>query len=363
MSIEELNRIGGELKRSPLFNLSLASKELFHSNFLSWLSECNWDVFVKVMSDLAKKHFDWNKKDFEVCREDDNFDLSVRKKLDNMPVFVLENKVKSIPTEEQLKRYTEKVQSKKMDITAISFVLLSLTELNNCPTEWKQRNYNDLSNYILRYLNDIADCYHRLVVMDYCTYISNLQLLADNWNMSLLPTEDYPKLLNDLRLNDVYQKATCSFLCKELEKKLRDKDISPVHIDKFDLKDQYKSQEVFTRYDMSHGEGLFEVIIKVGDIWYEIMIQGSNYQHMIYGEEDVIKTLLNVKKEKLRFVFDGKQYPDILQSDLQGDGNKKKGYNSYSKDGYLTIYKYKKIDDVNDNDAILNAIVNEVRSF
>jgi hypothetical protein len=27
------------LKKSPLFNLSLASKELFHSNFLAWLCE------------------------------------------------------------------------------------------------------------------------------------------------------------------------------------------------------------------------------------------------------------------------------------------------------------------------------------
>ena len=94
MNIEELNRIGNELRKSPLFNLSLASKELFHSNFLSWLSVGNWNVFVKVMSDLAGKRFEWKEGDYEVCREDDNFDLSVRK--DNKPVFVLENKVKGI---------------------------------------------------------------------------------------------------------------------------------------------------------------------------------------------------------------------------------------------------------------------------
>ena len=28
-----------ELKASPIFNLSLSSKELFHSNFIAWVSE------------------------------------------------------------------------------------------------------------------------------------------------------------------------------------------------------------------------------------------------------------------------------------------------------------------------------------
>ena len=172
-------------------------------------------------------------------------------------------------------------------------------------------------------------------------------------------------MLKELRLNDVYQKATCSFLCKKLERKLSDNKIDFSHIDKFEeiFKEQYKSKKVFTRYDMSHGDGLFEVIIKVDNIWKEIMIQGSNYQHMIYGEEDTVKSLVDVDKKKPEFVFDSSQYPKILKSDLQGDGNKKKGYNSYSKDGYLTIYKYKKIDDVNGNDAILNAIVDEVKKL
>ena len=33
----ELDQIIDGLKQSPLFQLSLASKELFHSNFLAWL--------------------------------------------------------------------------------------------------------------------------------------------------------------------------------------------------------------------------------------------------------------------------------------------------------------------------------------
>ena len=28
-----------KLKKSPMFNLSLSSKELFHSNFLAWIAE------------------------------------------------------------------------------------------------------------------------------------------------------------------------------------------------------------------------------------------------------------------------------------------------------------------------------------
>lgn len=133
-----------ELQESPMFQLSLASKELFHSNFLAWIG--SWDFgnkkkrgkdhpFRQLMSALGASHaLDdsiWGDQ-WYVAREYRNFDLCV---LNRMPdefqeddgqidnsqqedsgqddgirvLLVLENKVKSIPNIEQLQEYQDKV--------------------------------------------------------------------------------------------------------------------------------------------------------------------------------------------------------------------------------------------------------------
>ena len=109
------------LEGSTMFHMSLGSKELFHSNFLHWISIINWDVFLMIMHGLADvKRFWWedsyclDKNNLEVRRESQSFDLSIyilieettgEKKQKWIPVLVLENKVKSIPYKEQLRIY------------------------------------------------------------------------------------------------------------------------------------------------------------------------------------------------------------------------------------------------------------------
>lgn len=144
------------LKKSTMFHMSLGSKELFHSNFLHWISIVNWDAFLGVMHGLAgvEKFWwesvnDFNNKMYcpincnvKVFREHRNFDLSIyilyseKEAKDNnksyivaeddnsleffqdtegkrmiqkwLPVLVLENKMKSLPYFEQLEGYTQK---------------------------------------------------------------------------------------------------------------------------------------------------------------------------------------------------------------------------------------------------------------
>ena len=118
-----------------MFQLSLASKELFHSNFLAWIGSWEGDKgpehpFRQLMNKLGASHAvepdSWGK-DWYVAREYKNFDLCV---LDSNPedfesedsddseengknqphvLLVLENKVKSIPNIEQLQQYQDKI--------------------------------------------------------------------------------------------------------------------------------------------------------------------------------------------------------------------------------------------------------------
>ena len=113
------------LKTSPMFNLSLSSKELFHSNFLYWIWKLDPNAFKSLMETLLlddpTNELDWGD-NWEVVREYNSFDLCVKhcdtsKKEDGETkivsgdvLLVIENKVKSIPYKGQLHKYVNKVK-------------------------------------------------------------------------------------------------------------------------------------------------------------------------------------------------------------------------------------------------------------
>lgn len=128
--IKENIKLSDALRNSPMFHLSLSSKELFHSNLLAWLAEDpdTRELFVEVLKlfcleeERAKELADGIRNDtYMVLREYKNFDFCICEKLENNDdesdekslvgkiVLVLENKFKSIPYEKQLKEYIEKV--------------------------------------------------------------------------------------------------------------------------------------------------------------------------------------------------------------------------------------------------------------
>ena len=124
-----------DLNNSPMFHLSLSSKELFHSNLLAWLAEDpdTRDLFVKVLNLFGLENSQAEKladgirdNEYMVLREYKNFDFCICEKLKNWKeepgeeeyvpgqvVLVLENKFKSIPYEAQLTGYEAKVEGHK----------------------------------------------------------------------------------------------------------------------------------------------------------------------------------------------------------------------------------------------------------
>lgn len=129
--MENIKEIIKDLNNSPMFHLSLSSKELFHSNLLAWLAEDSdtRDLFVGVLElfglepKQAEKLADGIRgNEYMVLREYNNFDFCICEKLKNWKedseeeyvpgrvVLVLENKFKSIPYEAQLKGYEKKVE-------------------------------------------------------------------------------------------------------------------------------------------------------------------------------------------------------------------------------------------------------------
>lgn len=134
-----------DLKTNPIFQLSLSSKELFHSNFLYWLATSQTEFFNTLLTNLGIKDFKLDLSKHLVCREYQHFDFCICEKKnkidkyswqkksestesvdeDNLSkniefsddscspgkvLLVLENKFKSIPTKKQLDEYKDKIE-------------------------------------------------------------------------------------------------------------------------------------------------------------------------------------------------------------------------------------------------------------
>ena len=89
-----------KLKQSPVFTMSLGSKELFHSNFWAFLMEHN-DYKALLFSLFPELD---SSKTIEIRREYKNRDIVI---INNEKEYVIENKIKSYPDLDQLKRYGE----------------------------------------------------------------------------------------------------------------------------------------------------------------------------------------------------------------------------------------------------------------
>jgi len=188
-----------KLEKSPLFRLSLASKELFHSNFIEWYG----DTYPNLLGEILKEWINCSEKLTvdKIEREKANIDLTIHcKKGGNKITIVIENKVKSIPTNEQLEKYSKKNP-------ADYFVLLTFIEPEeDLPDKWILIGYNKFLNQIKR---DTSDPYHSELISDYqgftCSLYEILQSLLKSNNFFL--DNDIEERLRTLRIHDIAGKA------------------------------------------------------------------------------------------------------------------------------------------------------------
>ena len=156
-----------KLKKSPMFNLSLSSKELFHSNFLAWIAEDEYtkEMFVAILelfgldnntaTDYAKgireqpPRFivkrEYNNFDFCICENIDNWEKGSKQdaeeKIPGRVLLVLENKFKSIPYKAQLEKYQKKVAKLNEDGGKNIAKSKYASSANNVPNRWNKSLY------------------------------------------------------------------------------------------------------------------------------------------------------------------------------------------------------------------------------
>ena len=382
------------LNASPMYNLSLSSKELFHSNFLAWLgsNEETKPFFVAVINNLAGIELDCYG-EWVVARENKNFDLCIKK--DNEYILVIENKVKSIPIKSQLDEYVGKIGNKNVT----KFLLLTLVdefpnkeyvdidskeEKKGC---WKIKTYNNLAEIMDENKGLVKDSYLSSLLEDYIYFIKNLCELQKNMieNFETQPIFKDVEVFRKYRLHDLYIKLQCAKFLILLKKKLEDKGIAQVQIiNRYAKIREEGKRGIYLNQNIFNSIGQIAAFIYREDgndnNVYEIVIQGNQYRHGINSNRLADKSKGKIGSQNILWnnfkdmpferdflsmskidKIEGDSKPKIIRKNKKSDVQKEAPFCGYD---YEYIYRYKEIYQKNVDkknvDDLLNIMADDI---
>lgn len=273
------------LRHSPLFHLSLASKELFHSNFLAWLAGEYPQAMAKMFARFLPRP--GASRILRAEREQKNVDL--RFEFDDGQALVIENKVKSLPREQQLAEYAARSTGET------GFLLLSLNRPAFIPigsssvtigSVWHYMSYRDLADGLPELVAE--NPYHAALLADYIGFIETLDdmqtsVAVQSDEVDFYRLEAGRKGMRRARMHDVVDKIRFSQLAERVEVALRDAGF-PVVRAKFPTGEP---AEVSVDSNMTRGVGLLDVkylLAKTNDgepIMLGVQIQGRDFRIVV----------------------------------------------------------------------------------
>lgn len=339
-----------ELKKSIMFQLSLSSKELFHSNFIAWLIENYKEAFVEIL-----KGYIPIKNIVDVKRESKHRDIVVQFENNSgeHASLVIENKVKSIPDYEQLERYTTDDSNQYyllLSLVKPSFVDNETKTIEVKGKEWIYFNYCQLATEIRdKILNIETEGYQTNAVNDYINFIDNLHNITDIVYEYVVEKEynfysQENKLIKDLeqiRLHDFYLKLVHHILESELKMSVKRKfnEISLV-----ELKNWKKAEDkqCFTGSGFTNKSGITEikyVVTKIEDVPVIVGIQLQGKQFRLFIETSkkyALKIAQELDRKELWFDFAMLNTVEQFDSVIYPT-SKSSEFNTYSNEFY---YKY-----------------------
>lgn len=260
----ELLTLRNKIENTLNYQLLLSNLELYHSNLFAVVLEKSEFINHKFFSNVI----DINKKytDLRVYREKNSIDLTIEVIDEDRETHVIfiENKVKSLPDENQLIRYSEKNSS-------VKGILLSLVEPGfELPESWFRRSYGELIEYYNDLLKKVDETF-RLFLIDYIDYMKNVEKFIKkiSYGKSYFLEESNNKVLDGMRLRSVIEKIHYA----NLQNKISDLG--------------YKTYS--DRIRGGHHFGI-DLPIKGTTSSFDIQIQGNQYRHKVnFSLEDKVK--------------------------------------------------------------------------
>ena len=366
MIISELE----DLHSNPMFRISLGSKELFHSNFLAFLWDCDKQAkkakkaFLNMINDLLPEGKKINvnellgKEGLTIYREKENLDLCICHTENNKECIdiVIENKVKSIPYIEQLDEYRQTAAKPQYKNSAsVTYILLTLaTEFPNkeaIERDWNIITYDQLVEAIKQYYrtNNIEPRLQQYVA-DYTDFIDKLSALqiVDKFNDEPFHNPAIIEAYHKKKLSDLYLKQRGSYFICLLLNKITEAQKNN-RLGKIDIKQGAKSQAsgknivehqnntiIYLASGMNRGKSTITIHIYPKDSTssYALQIEGNQYRHMFIQSGLIAKRNEKIEQHLNNMPFFAQdQLPKLLQEDWQGRGD----FNQYQPD---CLYKY-----------------------
>ena len=180
-----------------MFQLSLSSLELFHSNFLAWLFETHPSSLEILGIEPPSSCI--------VKREQKHIDLSIES--DGPAIVVIENKVKSLPDMAQLERYGKDTK----DGTHHILLTLLPASFDSKSVGWTELSYKNLSAKLKNWINNSElskrDCAFICEYQEMTEALANLVSLTFNEKVKSywFETPNW-EILHELRFIDTINK-------------------------------------------------------------------------------------------------------------------------------------------------------------
>lgn len=411
-NLDTVEKIAEGLKNNFLFQASLGSKELFHSNMLAWILEQQNEskqfealkIFIEEVAKLDVGIITEENKPI-IAREENKIDLTIKwKEGNNWNLIFIENKMKSIPTIDQLEKYDGKIDvlwdsktdnwldgrvRKKYILTPFP----SKVQSNSKIMLWENITYSD---HIIPFLSSLEkkdflnndDSNIKFVIEKYLSFLNTQNNILEYLKLNNLEdfikrhydfyskqaieqedeseelgeeneeeTKHYMTIIRSLRLHDLVLKLAHSNLSHLLEE---------------DIKKNSKLSETYNYHsNFTNSTGLTAVSTRIYEhinkkdktknkhIDIGIQLQGNQFRYYLSSSSDIkdlnIKLATELFNQRIWF-------HDLKGKTLQGNGRSKvlkqksvitdtsgkpRVFCEYSKGGFLYFYE-----DVYQNDDI-----------
>lgn len=375
MNQTDINTIIESLKESPLYNLSMANKELFHSNFLAWFGNIYKIEFNRFINQLLGAG-SWPDEiqDYSIVREYNHFDICVIS--GDKPRILIENKVKSVPTKEQLDRYRSEVN----EDSCILILLTMTSHLHDLTGAkgWKIITYKDLSEKLSKV--SLPNSYHSHLLKDYCEYVDNLQQIIETFDDEESYFSKEKQTLYDLGIHDICGKRKAQVLYQKLFKECLNHGMNVVSKYEDLLDDNIYVGWGYTNLP------LIEVRFRNQADVIIIQIQGKQYRHAVeYYDTNIGDRIIKSGKEYIPSQkgvdYLRMNYSDILSLTntqtptnypfvgIPFGQNKKKGYCKYcngkNNHGLIScfVYQWIEIPDSTTCDDLVDKIILDITNL
>lgn len=220
------------IKKNDIASFFLCDKELTLSNFLARL--LNRSFAKEFPLTHTRKLLHVTGEEYAAKREKRHIDLTIENK---RSVVVIEVKLKSEPSCEQLIDYSKKFEG---NAKSVKKILLAPKVLLNCtkegtpiPQDWKSCSLERLVEALRKDRKNIKvkDADLKKILTQYIDYVSALCRILTSFNTSegskILPPQKLLRQLGELKLKSLYKKVHVAKLTEKIKKKLKENGTKP----------------------------------------------------------------------------------------------------------------------------------------